>query len=109
MDQISLAAIAISIALGTLGLVFFYLIWDLAFFSRIEDDPVKGKIGATIAAYLTFSVLTGFLGRGDAAFDPSAFLYALVPAVIVGFFAWRKGMKLRARSAAESEFVDTFG
>ena len=45
---------------GVFGIFVLYSIWEWAFFMRILNDPLKGKLGSAVAAYLTTGVLAGF-------------------------------------------------
>lgn len=87
------------------GLIFIWVIEsliDIFITSRIMDDPVNGKILATISAY-AIACLTLLLIANSAA---GLFLY-LPGALIVGLLEYRKGMKIRekiARSDVSAEF-----
>lgn len=89
------------------GLFLIYLFtafWEVAVFKRVMDDPVKGKISSVFAAYLTASILSGLVGvNWDA-----AFLYYIFAAVIVGTFAYRRGMTLRQQPEDPEGLGETF-
>ena len=86
--------------LGSLvgGLIAIYLLaalWEWALFKRILDDPLKGKLAAVGAGWLTSSVLAGFgMADGGSYYWP-AFLAYLPAAAIMAFFAYNRGQRLR--------------
>ena len=89
-------------AAGSIVAVYlFHAIWEFALFRRIMDDPVKGKLASVIAAYLT---VTAIYGLGTGAFNP---IY-LVGAAVVGFFAVRRGIRLRDQPGALDDIEETF-
>jgi hypothetical protein len=84
---------------GGLFIVYvFQLLWEFALFKRVLDDPVKGKIGSTAAAYVTICIIFGFLTARGGPFVPNGFLIYLPPAIVIGAIgAWR-GFVLRGRA-----------
>ena len=88
---------------GLFWVYLFSIIWEKAVFQRLVDDPVKGKVGATIAAYLTAVLVSMALGTGS-----EAFLFYLFGAVVVGVFKFRRGMQLRSAGATPDGVESTF-
>lgn len=88
------------------GLLVVYLLtmlWEFALFQRIMDDPVKGKMSSVAAGYLSASLISSILlGAGW-----PAFLYYIFGAVVVGTFAYSRGMKLR-QMQPHDELAGTF-
>ena len=79
------------------------LIWilqtliDVVITSRVMDDPVNGKILATISAYAVASMLYLLLA------DSAAGLAIYLPgALLIGWLQFRKGMKIRRKMAEEN-------
>lgn len=96
---------------ATIGTYILRALWEFVVFKRVMDDPLKGKIGSSVAAYLSASVLYGF-GAADVdtgAFETSGFLIYLLPALIVGALAYRRGLTLRHGSESSVELEKTFG
>jgi hypothetical protein len=88
---------------GTVLVYFFYAIWEFGLFMRVMDDPVKGKLASVLAGYVTASLLSMFAGAGW-----QAFLYYVMGAVIVGTFAYSRGVKLREQPEADPVLTETF-
>lgn len=107
--DISTYALLGQLAGGTFAVFLLYALWEFLLFKRIIDDPVKGKFGAVIAAYLTASLLYGLLGANGRAFNPSGFGFYLFGAAIVGFFAVKRGMRLRDEPGRDEQIEETFG
>jgi hypothetical protein len=88
------------------GLIAIYLLaklWEWALFMRVLDDPVVGKLSSVAAAWATAGTLSGFgLARGPD-FVWIGYLLYLIPALILGVFGYRRGLKIRAQDAADSE------
>lgn len=94
---------------GGLFLVFvLYAVWEYVLFKRIVDDPVSGKTASVVAAYLTASMLYGLTSANNGSFNPNGFVTYLFGAAVVGFFAIRRGMKLRDDMANSEPIEDTF-
>ncbi len=100
-------------SLGTLvgGIFAVYvlsMIWEWLVFKRVFDDPLKGKIFSVVAAYLTASILYGFVSANGGPFNPAGFGNYLVGLLVVGFFAIRRGLALRDAIAAGGDLSETF-
>jgi hypothetical protein len=83
------------------GLLIIYLLqmlWEFALFRRVLDDPLKGKIASTFTAYLTVSILGGFGAANGGPYAWIAFLQYLPSALVLGAFATKRGLALRAQS-----------
>ena len=91
---------------GTIGIYLLAALWEWAVIKRTVDDPLTGKLASAGLAYLTGATLGGFGGADGGPFFWGAFLQYLIPALIVGGFAYRRGLKLRNESEAQN--VETF-
>lgn len=80
---------------GLLAILMLSIAWEKALFQRVMDDPVNGKLAAVLAAWLTASAIAGFGMANDGPYYWQAFLEYALPALAVGFLAWRRGEKLR--------------
>jgi len=80
------------------GLFFVYLLaalWEWVIFKRVFDDPLKGKMSSVGAAWLTGGFLAGWgMADGGPYYWP-AFLLYFPSALVIAFFAYRKGHRLR--------------
>ncbi|WEK47668.1 MAG: hypothetical protein P0Y56_05080 [Candidatus Andeanibacterium colombiense] len=93
---------------GTFGVFLLYVIWEYVLFKRIMDDPVRGKLLSVMAAYLTASVVYGFASARGGPFNPAGFIAYALGAVVVGFFAVRRGVRLKDEMGSEDEVTQTF-
>lgn len=75
-----------------------YALLDTLICKRVFDDPVKGKLTAAAAAtaVMLFIAVAG-MDRPD--FGVGRIVATLVAALLVAIYAWRRGMKVRARQA----------
>lgn len=102
-------AILIGTILGAIFAIFVLrFFWEFVVFKRVMDDPVNGKIASIIAAYLTAAILSGFLRAGDGVFDTQGLYTYFIGAIVVGFFAIRRGFKLRDQLSESEEAAETF-
>lgn len=92
---------------GTLSMFLLYALWEWALFKRVMSDPLIGKIASVVAAYVSGSALAGFGGADGGPFYWGAFADFLIPALIVGALAVRRGLALRKEAAVSAE--GTFG
>ena len=76
-------------------------IWEKVLFQRVMDDPVKGKVGSVIAGWLTAGAIGGFGMADGGPYQWFAFTIYAIPAILVGFYAHWRGVKLRDADAAE--------
>lgn len=83
-------------------------IWEFVVFKRVMHDPVNGKIASVIAAYLTAVILSGILRADDGIFDMQGVFTYLIGAIVVGFFAIRRGFKLRDKLSDAEAAAETF-
>lgn len=91
---------------GTIGVFVLQNILEWAIFKRIADDPVVGKLGSTAAAYVLAVIIYGFGSADGGAWRPDGLFNYAPGATIVGFFAYRRGMKLRELSG--DQVADAF-
>jgi hypothetical protein len=80
------------------GLIAIYLLavlWEWALFKRVLDDPLKGTLLSVTAGWLTSGTLAGFGMADGGTFQWAAFLAYAPAALIIGFFAYRRGQSLR--------------
>lgn len=103
-----MAALAGGLIGGLIVMYMFSLIWELALFMRIMDDPVTGKLSAIAAAWFTAGTLGGFGFGGQHGFAWFAYLFYLVPAAILAAFGYRRGRKLRAQIVDYDELAEEF-
>lgn len=75
---------------GVLVVFILQQLLEWAIFKRVVDDPLTGKLLSTISAYLLAAMI------GAASMGVFGLILYLPGALIVGFFAIRKGIKLRA-------------
>ena len=85
-----------------------YVLWEFVLFKRVFDDPVKGKICSVAAAYLMDCTMRGFIRADGGPFVWGFFLLHLFPALIVGAFAYRRGLALRQGSNPQEGLEATF-
>jgi hypothetical protein len=80
---------------GVFGVFLLYALLESAIFKRVFDDPIKGKMGSVVAAYLMGSTLAGVGGADGGPFYWGAFSDYAAPAIIVGAYAFWQGKRLR--------------
>lgn len=80
--------------------LFVAVAWEKALFSKINDDPVRGKLSSVAAAWLTCSTIAGFGMADGGPYAWGAFLLYLPPAAVLGLIAYRRALKLREEAAA---------
>jgi len=83
------------------GLFAVYLmskLWEKLLFQRVMDDPVAGKLSSVGAGWLTASAIAGFGMADGGPYRWFAFVLYAVPAILIGAFAHRSGMKLREQA-----------
>lgn len=95
---IGLVSILAIIAGGTLAIWVLQGIINFAVTSRVMDNPVNGKMLATILAYFLGSLL--YLWGAGTFFG---FAYYIPGAIIVGFLELRSARKVQARIDAQDE------
>jgi hypothetical protein len=97
---------------GLIAVYLLTLLWEFLLFKRVLDDPVTGKMSSVTAAWLTAGTLGGFGMADGGPYAWQAFLIYLFPALVVGGFAYRRGMKLREEmievEADQEELASTF-
>lgn len=93
---------------GLLQIYLFQMLWEFTIFKRVMDDPVGGKLGSTIAAYFTAGLLYGVPRTIAGPFEFTGFLLYLPSALIIGYFAVRRGVKIGDQQSAGDELHDTF-
>ena len=93
---------------GFLAMYVLSLLWEWALFKRINDDPVTGKLSAVAAAWLSGSALAGFGMANGEPYAWFAFSIYLIPAILVGFLFYRRGMKLRDETEDGEDLTETF-
>lgn len=87
---------------GFVAVWFLQFLIDWLIISRIMDDPIKGKLLATIFAYFLASLLYLFARNSF-----SGFAIYLIGALIVGYLQYRAALKIHAR-VAEENVAETF-
>lgn len=90
---------------STFAIYVLYAIWEFALFSRIMDDPVKGKTASLMAAFVTANVLTLLLWGS---FSTLGVIGDVIGAAVVGFFGIRRGIILRDRQSESEAAAETF-
>ena len=90
-----------SIIGGLIAILMLSMLWEWALFKRVMDDPVKGKLSSVAAAWLTAGTLAGFGMADGGPFFTTAYLIYLLPALIIGGWAFYSGMKARERIEEE--------
>jgi hypothetical protein len=98
-----MAAILGDITGGTIAVVLLSLLWEWALLRWMVDDPLKSKLGAVAAAFLTCCILAGFGSATGGAWRPDASLKYVPGAILMGIFAYRRGLKLRAAREEEPD------
>lgn len=104
-----MTAVEIGRLFGTIaGVYVLTVIAEWLIFKRVFDDPVKGKATSVAIVYLlgalSFDYRAGLSGREEL----SGFAYYLPAALIVGFFAVRRGIKLREQAANRDPAAEAF-
>lgn len=84
----------------------FYVILETLIFKRIANDPVVGKLGAALAAWIAAGIFYGVRSRAVEGFDGRGFVYTLPAAALVAIYAYRRGLRIRKRDqdAIDSTF-----
>ena len=83
------------------------VLWEWALFKRVLDDPLTGKMSSVGAAWATAGFLGGW-GKADGGpYYWPAFLIYLPAALILAFFAYQRGKRLRDQQPIV-EVGDTF-
>lgn len=80
---------------GFLIVTLLALLVEKAVFQRLFDDPVAGKLWSVATGWLAASTLAGFGMADGGPFAVTAYLLYLPPALVVGFWFYRRGLKLR--------------
>lgn len=92
---------------GIVGVYILQLIWEKLVFMRLADDPLKGKMGSTVAAYISAAVIYGFATANGGPWRPVGFVAYLLGLLVVGAYSWSRGNKLRD-AMREAERHETF-
>lgn len=92
---------------GILAIFVLHAVWEFLLFKRICDDPVKGKLLATAAAYATAVVVYGFGAADGGPWTPAGIIAYLPGAVAVAIYSIVRGRKVRQQSV-ESSHESTF-
>lgn len=92
---------------GIVGVYILQLIWEKLVFMRLADDPLKGKMGSTIAAYISAVTISGFGIANGGPWSPVGFITYLPGLLVVGAYSWNRGSKLR-NAMLEAERHETF-
>ena len=90
--------IAIGIVAGIIAVWFFETLIDLVITSRVMDDPMKGKMLATVVAYFLVVTLSALATN-----SPNAIFIVLPGALLVGFLEMRSAAKIQQRIDAKDE------
>lgn len=87
------------------GLIGIYLVYSLlhwAIFKRVTPDPMVSNLLAAGAAYVVGSTIYGFTSAVDGSFNANGFVGYLIPSLIVGALAFKRG-----RDKANDETLNT--
>ncbi len=96
--ELTLSLVLFGFVAGLINIWIFQWIIDWLFISRMMDDPVNGKILATILAY-TFGSFVYLFGSNLWL----GFFFYLPGAFLIGWLEIRKGYKMRAAALEADE------
>ncbi len=85
---------------GFLVVLLLAIVWEKLLFSRVYDDPVKGKLSSVLAGWVSASIFGGFGLANGGPFDWSAFSDYFLPALLIAFLGYRRGLKIREETEA---------
>lgn len=92
---------------GIIGVWILSMLAEYLIFKRVMNDPLKGKMAAVVTGYALAVLIAGY---GMANGGPPRFAYAsgvyFIGLLLVGFFNYRKGLKLREEQP--DELAETF-
>jgi hypothetical protein len=95
------ASLAGQIIGAAIAMFLFSWLIEWALFKRILDDPVQGKVGSVVAAWLIASLVHLANDPGY----PETFVIYGIPAIAIGIWKYRVGKKARDNF---DELEDTF-
>lgn len=87
------------------ALIGVYLVYSLlhwAIFKRVTPDPTVSNLLAAVVAYVVSSTIYGFTSPVDGSFNANGFIGYLVPSLIIGALAFKRG-----RDKANDESLHT--
>ncbi|WP_292927476.1 hypothetical protein [Novosphingobium sp. PASSN1] len=93
---------------GIVGIYVLQQILEWLIFKRIFNDPLKGKVGSTLAAYFCASIIYGFTTARGGPWRPDGFFLYFLGMLVVGFFATKRGLKLRDTIDSDDSVADAF-
>lgn len=80
---------------GFIAVLVLSILFEKLIFQRVMDDPVKGKLGSVIAAWLAAGAIGGFGMADGGPYQWFAFVIYAFPAMGLACLAHRRGVKLR--------------
>ena len=80
-------------------------LFEWAFTKRVMKDPVAVKLTAVALGYAFAGLAFGF-GHSRGIWTPTELFVFFLPALVIGGFRYRSGMK--ARAATDSNLAETF-
>lgn len=89
---------------GVISVTLLSWLIEWALTSRYFDDPVQGKVASVIAAFAVGLTLYTLNGRD---FITAVLAYG-IPAILVGMWKYRSGVRQRDKSSQIDELEDTF-
>jgi hypothetical protein len=96
----------IAFVAGLVGVWLLSTLLEWVIFQRVFDDPVKGKLVSVVVAWIIGCVSYGYNTADGGPFQFHGFAIYTVPALIVGFFGWRRGLKLRKALFVDPEIFE---
>lgn len=84
----------------TLGIWLFSFLFEWLIFKRVCDDPVTGKVGSVIAAFVFAVVVVSITSPYGI---DTYYIGYVIGACVVGAFAHRAGVRLREQLEIASE------
>ena len=88
---------------AAIAVVLLSWLFEWALLKRVLDDPVKGKVGSALLAWLFGSLLWG----AQNSFVEGAIIYG-IPTIPIAIWKYRDGRKMRDGTGEMSELEDTF-
>jgi uncharacterized membrane protein len=86
----------IGLVFGCAFVFFLYGVIDRLVFSKLLDDPVKGKLASIVVAWLIAGTLLALVSPQQTAGSLLApYIVFIVPAVLIGIYAYRRGLAIR--------------
>lgn len=90
-----------------IGIFLFSMLLEWAIFKRVMNDPVAGKVSTTLAALLLAELIWFLTSSNHFDYTIGAVSYVIASAVL-GFFAYKKGLRLREEQHDDTGLASTF-